>query len=287
MTIDLFGLRRGFNGILCFAPDSGSPAGGSADDTTKGGSGDDTVEGGDGDDDVYYTEKELKAKIEESMKRHRRTLQRTVKEKEKEAEELAKKLKEQEIRFKDLEEQLAKRDGDDPELKGRLELMERKHERALAELREQVEASEQARLKAENDAKITRRDTLLRAEISKTNCLDSEAAFILMRERVFWDEVEDDWRLRTNDGNVVDFTLVGDLLPEWLKPASTRQGGSGTRTGTPAKRKVYEELESAKKAHEQLTAEARRNPKDVRLVDAWQHSKKKLAELQQQFDSLK
>jgi len=272
---------------IFLAPDDGS--GGGAGGKSDAGDGDDKGDAGDEGDEPKYTDAELKAKIEESMKRHRRQLQRDVKEKDKALEDLRKLADEQKVKAEELEAALATKGDDDPELKGKLELMEKRFTRELKDAQEKITAAQDAQKIAELKSKETRRDTLLRAAITKAGCMPeaSDTAFRAMLPEVFMDEVDEDWRMKTPQGNVVGLDEgVKDLLPDYLKPA-TAQGGSGAKTGSPAKRQIAAELEVEKSKLEKLTIELKARPDNIDLTDRWSFQKRKVEQLVAGLESAK
>lgn len=279
--------RRELGLKVCYAAPGDDKGGGAAvvddpDDDGKGG------EGSDDDDDPVYTEAEFKRKMEESMKRHRRNLQRELKKKEKDAESFQSQMQELQTRLEETEAQLAKKVEDDPELKGQLEVQQRRYEREMSEIKKTLEEEKQARIAAQEKAKQTQRDIKFKSSLVKAGTIDVEAAFKIMIDSVVFDDVDEDWRFKTPEGNILSLDEgAAEFLPEYLKPAAARQGGSGTRTGSPRQRQLVSELENEKKKLEAMRAEVIRNPTNNMALSQYGLQKKKVQELALKVETTK
>lgn len=265
---------------FCMAPDDGAGAGGSG--------------GADEDQDAEpkYTEKDLQQRIAQSQERWRKGLQRDLKEKDKQVAELTSRLEQTQKQITELQAQKSEAGEGagkdrDKELEGRIELLEKKHARQLEELQKQVQAAEQARVAAEQKARLTTRDTLLKQALAEAKCVDVNGGFRILLPEVVYDEDEEDWRIQTPQGNLVTFSEgVKEMLPDYLKPASTQVGGSGSKTGSPARRQKMTELESAKKRLEELKQDAKARPNNVTAIDSWNRQKRIVAKLESELASL-
>jgi hypothetical protein len=114
-----------------------------------------------------------------------------------------------------------------------------------------------------------------------------ETAFRTLLPEVFMDEVDEDWRMKTPGGNVVGLDEgVKELLPDYLKPA-TAQGGSGAKTGSPAKRQLASELEVEKAKLEKLTQDLRARPDNIDLTDRYSLQNRKVKKLEADLAAVK
>lgn len=268
---------------IYMAPDAGDGGGGTETETQT--------------EEPKYTEAELQKRIAESQQRWRKGLQRDLREKDKQVAELSAKLEETQKLIDELE--AAKKatqktgegddgSGRDKELEGRLELLERKHARQLEDLQKKVAEAEQARAKAEEKAKLTKRDTLLAQALSDAKCVDQKAGYRYFLPDVVWDADEEEWRIETPEGNLVSFAEgVKDLLPDYLKPASTQVGGSGSKTGSPARRQKMNELETAKKVLEECAKEVKARPQDNNALNKWSRQRRIVQSLETALAQLK
>jgi len=241
-----------------FAPDDGGSGGGSGDD-----GGDDGGDGGGtgggssgGGDDKRFSQEDLDKQLAASMKKWRRQLQKDNAEKDKKIAGLEQSLA-------DLKSELESAsdggdDGADKTVEGRFELLEKKHKREMEELNQKLEAESAARQTAEQKAHTARRDTELTRALEKGGCVDLKAGYRYFLPDVTYDDVEDVFLLEMENGKQVPLNDgVKDLLPDYLKRASSQGGGAGTSgSGSPRTRdQKVAALEQKKKE----LAELRRN----------------------------
>ena len=144
----------------CLAPDTGGGSGGDGGDGGAGGTGGDGDggTGGSGDSPPTFTEEQVNKRIEESMKRWRKTLQKDNAAKDKTIGELQGQLTQ-------LQEELAALkpkeggEGDSKTVEGRIELLEKRHAKQLEEMQTKLKDEIAKREAAEQQACERHRDT--------------------------------------------------------------------------------------------------------------------------------
>lgn len=261
--------------------------------TPDGDGGDAGGGGAGGDADApKYTQKELEQRIADSHKHWRKGLQKESKEKDTKIAGLETKLSELTAQIEELNQRKATGGTSTPvqddELQGKIELLERKHAKALDELNRKVEDADRRRAAAEEKAKMTRRDTLLNQALAKAKCIDMTAGYRIFLPDVEFDEDEDTWVLRTPQGNTTSLDEgVASLLPEYLKPATADHGGSGSRTGSPTRRQKVSEFESEKKKLQTLRTQTTQDPNNVELMNRFMGQRNKVNRLEKELAGIK
>lgn len=144
-------------------------------------------------------------------------------------------------------EPVAVEDQDKPEyLRGEIERLETQHKQQIDDLKTELVSEKTAREEAEYRRLETERDRQLTDALQAAGCIDLEAG-----RRIFLPQVERDgdaegWTYKTKVGEFTSITDgIAEELPDYLKPPVMPGGGSGSRTGSPSKKKRQGELDSA------------------------------------------
>ena len=170
-------------------------------------------------------------------------------------------------------------DADPPpsDLAGRMELMEKRHERALEELRVERdnakaarETEREKRLEIEKDRLLA--DAIAACGVDPKNRLIADRYF---KPCIVWDELEEQWLFKTKAGNLVPvMDGVAEELPDNLKPSRLKHGGAGSSSGMPpARAHAQKELEAAEKKLTDLKEKARRNGARGEFMAAFRRQK--------------
>ena len=210
--------------------------------------------GGDGEGDGVgvvekkFTEAELKQRIEQSMIRHRKQLQKENREKEAQITSLTEKLTELQ---KQVEEKVVvTENGNGDPLAGQLKLMEQRNQREMEDLRRKLEVEQTARKQAEKDAAEQKRDSIINKALNDAGCNDQKVGYRYIAPDVYWDEVEDKWLVKTEIGGSAEINgdNVREILPPHLKqPLTNGRAGSGSQSGVGKLAQKVNELEAEKK----------------------------------------
>lgn len=197
---------------------------------------------------------------------HKRKLQ-------KENEELKKKLEE---KPKDVAPSAAPAPDPIPapnDLKGQLELLEKKMARA-----QEAWNSENMALKAqankERDRRLTtERDKEIGDALTAAECKDMVGGRRYVTAQVEFDE--DKWVFRTKKDNIVSIVEgVMEELPDYLRSAKMSNGGSGSSSGTAKSLAKIKLLEHEKKLLAELKSKAKQSGQPADMVDFTRQKKK-------------
>lgn len=242
-----------------YAPDDGAGAGGS-DGGDGGNTGDPKPE------DKRYTEADVQKKLEQSMTRWRKSLQKDNKAKEDEIAALKKTLEEVQAKL-----EAAPPDPKDTTVEGQMKLMEQRHQRALQEIDMKLKKAEQERTEAQAHAMETTRKNLIINALRDAGCNNMKVGERYLAPDVYFDEVDTDWRLRLDSGETVPVTAdyVRDVLPDHLKQAlGAGRGGAGSTSGAGRLQQTLGELDKAKKQLTELLGKQGATEHDVSKVFA-------------------
>jgi hypothetical protein len=255
----------GFVPNLAFAADTGGGAGGAGD--PSGGEGGDP-EGGDPNgnppavtDEKKYTEKDVEAMITGRLK----TKSKELKKKLDENAELS-------SRVVELEHQIStfsagdELDADAKKRLGSLELEKKRFETQINEQTKQI-GDLQTKLDAEfNRRRGMERDSAIDSALSKIGCIDPKVGRVIFRDRLEYDEEEETWYYKMENGNTVDVDQgIAAECPDYLKPPNMR-GGSGSAGGSPRKTATQKQLDAAKADLETTRQQIVAKPQDNGLL---------------------
>jgi hypothetical protein len=263
----LVNLERLIFGNVCLEPDTGA----------NGGAGDGEGAGGDGNVKTY-TEAEVQEQLKQSMMRHRKGLQEELKKKDDALAQLQQQIN-------DLQLKSADAGIDDKTLEGKLELQQKKFEREIEQLNARLVEEEKKRVAAEAKATQTRRDTLINEALVAAGCRDLKVGFRTVLPEVEYDDVEDDWLVKTPGGKLVSLKDgLKELLPDFLKVSSAQEGGSGSRSGNVKREQRLAELDRETKAMAELHKTATRTGKENDL-HAYLKKKREVAALKNELQA--
>lgn len=138
-----------------------------------------------------------------------------------------------------------KKDGDDAEtLQARLEIMEKRAKQREDELNQAIERERKAREAAEEKERQAERVRLLMDALELVGVENKELGKRYFNSQVIWDEVDERWAFKMQDGKVVALKEGIELeLPPELKPSKLRSGAGATGSTTAGKTSKQKELE--------------------------------------------
>lgn len=173
------------------------------------------------------------------------------------------------------------------DLKGQLELLQKKHDRQMELLEKQLneerknrEAEYQKRLDAE-------RDRLLEAALAKAQCIDTEVGYRAFLPQCFYDADEQRWLFRLKSSNVVSIEAgIAEELPPYLKrpQAAGRGSGSYTSSATPKAEAKKQALVDAKAREAKAKAIAQSSNRESDRV-AWREAFKEVQRLEKELQT--
>lgn len=274
----MFGVRN-----FCSAPDDGGGTGGG----TATEEDIDTDEGGD-DSGKKYTDEDVERMITQRVKRSARDV--ATKEKELAAKE--KRIAELEEKLQELSDKIdAAGDGgtgaNDEDLRkqqGHWELQKTRYDSQIKELREKLEVAERDAAKSNKDRLNLQRDLEIDKALGAIQCIDIDNGRILVRERVRYDDAEGEWYFETRSGNMVTVKEGVDAeLPDYLRPASMRQGGSGSTGGSPKSAAQRRKLDDMKAEYDKIVEAVKRNPRNTDTLVRASKLRKEIAALDKQL----
>ncbi len=247
---------------MFFEDDDGSGGGGA------GGSG--------GGDEAKFTQADVDRMIADRVKAKNREL----KEKERAAEKLRKD-------FEELKAKLENPPGGgapDPTKLGEIEILERKYQRQIDELKEKFSQSDKERENEKARRMQTEKDKELGDALTAVQCQDLVMGRRYFNPQIEWDTVEDRWMYRTKSGGLVSILDgVTDELPASLKPPAMAGGGSGSGGAPPKRLAKKAELEAAKVKLTQMEKAARESRGNAGLVAQWNIQKKLVDKLTAEY----
>jgi hypothetical protein len=262
---------------LYLAPDNGGGDGG-------GDNAGDNAGGSDGGDTPKYTDAELQERIKSAQIRYRKGLQKDLETQKQANAELTKKLSDLQAQL----EEVSTSKGDDKTLDGKIELLNKRWEKQVLELQDKVRQANEKQAQAELRAHETRRDTLINEALVAAECRDLRIGYRTILPDVVYDEVDEQWMLKTPSGALVEIKEgVKELLPDYLKASSAQGGGSGSRGGSPRREQRLTELEREKKKLEELKTAGGNSAANSAAVDAYLLQKRKVAKLEQELLTIK
>lgn len=152
------------------------------------------------------------------------------------------------------------KDGEDAEtLQVKLDLLERRAKQQQEELQGQIERERKAREAAEEKERQNERLRLLTEALDAVGVQNKELGKRCFKDQVVWDEVDERWAYRTQDGKVVALKEGIELeLPPELKPSTLRAGTGSTGSTTAGKGKAQKELEQIELQMSNLQKEIQR-----------------------------
>jgi hypothetical protein len=262
-----------FPGLMSFAPDDGAPAGGTALADPP-----DGVEPEPSDDtppEATYT----KADVE------RMALQR-VKRLTKDAQAKDKKIEALEEELKKLSEQITEKlnepsippvvggagDESEAELRrqqGHWEVQRTRFESTVKDLQGKLGIAEKELIKVKQERMNMERDLEIDKALSSPSvqCIDVDNARILVRDRVEYDQTEEEWIFRTKSGNILPVKEgIEAELPDYLRPSNLRQGGSGATSGGPKASAQRRKLDDKRKELSSVTEQIKKAPRNNDLL---------------------
>jgi hypothetical protein len=252
-----------------------------------GGDGDGDPGGGGGGGEKTYTEAEYKAGIEDAVKKRVAKMQRELKVRDKDAEGTKKQIEDLQTQLKELEDALEKAKGaPDEKHKGELDLLQKKFDRELESLKSQLETETAARKEAEESRKVAEGDNLLVSALKDAKCRDMKAGQRYFKPQMEWDDVENQWMLRSENGGLVKIDDgIKEEMPDYLKPSSMDGGGSGASGGAPRRRPQQAELEKLKKELVEAQQKVVQSQGSATALTAFRKIKQKVAALEKELSS--
>lgn len=274
----MFGVQK-----FCFAPDDGGGTGGGT-ATLEDDADELDDDSGSGRKEKKYSDEEVEGMITTRVKRATR-----------EAVAKDKKIAELEAKLKELGDKIESAaatggggegtsDEDLRKQQGHWELLKAKLDAQIRELKEKLEVAEKDAAKSHKDRLNLQRDLEIDKALSAVQCIDIDNGRILVREKVKYDEAEGEWYFETRNGNMVTVKEgVDSELPDYLRPASMRQGGSGSTGGSPKSAALRKKLDETKAEYDKLVAQAKKRPDNELLVRA-SKMRKEIATLEKQVN---
>lgn len=202
-----------------------------------------------------------------------------LKERDRREAEMRKKSEKAEKRYKDELEALKKqveeltnprkgKEGDDAEtLEVKLMLVEQRAKQREEELEAQIAKERQAREAAEAKERENERLRLLSEALDSIGVANKELAKRYFDRSVIFDEVDDRWAYRTQDGKVVALREGIEVeLPPELKPSTLRSGAGVSGSTAAGKTRNQKELEQIEARLSNLSKEIKQRGALPRLL---------------------
>jgi len=124
----------------------------------------------------------------------------------------------------------------DTDVKGQLELMEKKHKREQEALEEKLVQTNSALAQEKKKRLETERDKELGDALQTVGCVDMTMGRRFFLPDIEYDEDESRWMYRTASGNLISIIDgVQENMPNYLKPPAMQGGGSGSARGAAGK----------------------------------------------------
>lgn len=198
----------------------------------------------------------------------------------------------QEIRDQHEKEMLSlkEKQKEDPpapdDLRGQMELMERKHKREVEGLTTRQQELEKT-LAAEKQRRLeTERDRELSEALSVVGCIDGTAGRRYFLPEIEFDEESTKWMYRTAKGNLVSIADgVAEAMPPYLRPAKLDGGGSGSSKGGSTKATRAKQLEEAKRKLADLYDTTRKSGAKQSDINAYTQQKRLVQRLESEVAS--
>lgn len=149
-------------------------------------------------------------------------------------------------------------EGSNPELEGKMRLMENEHKGAMKQLQDRLERESKARQDAEERRLQVERDGEIRAGLQEAGCRADalEMGLNYFQKRVKFEEDPGRWMYSLMEGGTCKVVEgIAKDLPDYMKDPTLKKGGSGPSSSgaTPAKVKQLESEEKKLKDLEKLS----------------------------------
>ncbi len=177
----------------------------------------------------------------------------------------------------------------DPTEEGKVEILQRRHERTIQELNERI-AAQEAAVEAERQKRMDlQRDKLLDDALSNAGVASKnlKAARRFFLPDIVFDELDAKWMFQSPSGSLSDIEdAVQEYLPDSLKPSKIARGGAGTQGGIPARAaRAQRSLDEAKQALAQMKADCAKRPNDNGLLTKFTRQKQLVQQLESDLKS--
>lgn len=171
---------------------------------------------------------------------------------------------------------------------GQLEILRGRYERQTTELQNQIKKLEADVTSERSARREIERDRMVTEALSKVGCIDMTAGLRYFLPQIIFDDEEQKWQLRTKNGNLVDIADgIAEEMPNFLKPASMQNGGSGSRASSPKAQQIRRDLDKARQVLEEIKKKATQTgARQGDLVD-YERQKRMVAQLEAQAASIK
>jgi hypothetical protein len=165
-------------------------------------------------------------------------------------------------------------------LEGKIELMEKRHQRALEEYQKKLDNLEAEKTQERTKRLEKERDTEILNALQEAGCIDHTGGMRYALPQVEWDNTEQKWIFKTKSGNFVSILDgVTEELPDYLKSPQMNSGGSGIGSGSPRKQAKIRELDDAKKKLEGFQQQAEKSGRSDH-IQLYRQQKKVVAQLE-------
>jgi len=212
------------------------------------------------------------------------------------------KLKEQEQRMAALEEKISNLSQPapdpepnpgaigDPNVAGQLELLQKRHEREVQNLKEQIELLTSEATQERKKRRTVERDRLLSEALQLAGVAEKAKvpATRHFLHNIEWDDIDGEWYYKTKGGNFVPIHEgVAEEMLDIFRSPKTSRGGAGTTNGAPPRRAaVQKDLERERAKLEQIKQKVSRTNSGAALQE-YNRQKRLVSSLEQKLNSMK